>query len=915
MMIRSIKNISRVGLRSLLVAAIIFSVCLLPTARVLADKYDTFCVQEIDCAVYDPNACTTPAPTASPIANTGGPVFVIGDSITAASKAEFEAAFSQQQMGVTIDASSSRSLTGPGVDGNKLSGMEAIAKNKDKISNSSTVVIALGTNGGTTAKSIDDAIQAIGPDKSIYWVDTISVDRADDFNKSIVQPANRAIYGKTQNDKYSVISWFKAVNQDGDPEKPTAKEKDPNNYILPISQDKLGVHPTAKGSAALAKLVADTVGGAQAQTPLPSAQAACCGTDPSGGGDDSLSGNGNAEKVFNFFVGKGLTPEQAAGIVGNMQKESGIDPEIVQGGSQSKDPSAAGDGGWGIVQWTPGSKASAIKAAAGIDGPIYSLSVQLEMLWAQLDGKAGAYSEEQAGKELRSTTTVEDATRAFQGDSAAGGKYFGYERPADQAGSLPDRIASAKAALKQFGGNTVLAESSDSSGNGASCTCTTSSAGGSSTANKLSQTLKELADKNGGQTSLSVSSIDGNQKANSGGNVQMPTRSSYKLYTAYATLRAIEDGDISWSTKIWGNKSVADAMEAMIVKSDNGAAEALRLDKTIGSPAVVTKFLQDEVGLSSKTVMGSGDVNSAKGSNSRSTANDFVKFLVLLEKKRLPGVKKEVSYDRLIGFMKNATTDGGSARAGIASAVGGSEVADKPGWASGPSDPASNDVGIVYLKDRPYAVAILSDKPNKWDGVADMAKNINRAMGGSDEGDVTSGGCGSGSGAVSGDLIGTVKSYAWPDYYPEPYLKRKQAYAKAVTQAQKRGEYIGGTVGGEAGIDCGGFITRVMLDSGYEPEYNSNGKGGATGDPNSPSTQWGWLDKNWQKLNPKSTKDMEPGDVAINADHTYIYVGKVDGFNSVTASSSYSPDGSGGRSPMAGRETVPGTDFTWYRKK
>lgn len=67
-----------------------------------------------------------------------------------------------------------------------------------------------------------------------------------------------------------------------------------------------------------------------------------------GSGGGSLVGSDNAEKVWNFLRDKGLTPEQAAGVMGNLKVESGFDP-FNQENSQSWP-----NGGWGIAQWTGG---------------------------------------------------------------------------------------------------------------------------------------------------------------------------------------------------------------------------------------------------------------------------------------------------------------------------------------------------------------------------------------------------------------------------------------------------------------------------------------------------------------------------------------------------------------------------------
>jgi hypothetical protein len=54
----------------------------------------------------------------------------------------------------------------------------------------------------------------------------------------------------------------------------------------------------------------------------------------------SLTGNGNAEQSWNFFINQGgITPAGAAGILGNLMQESGIDPTRSGGGlAQWSDP-------------------------------------------------------------------------------------------------------------------------------------------------------------------------------------------------------------------------------------------------------------------------------------------------------------------------------------------------------------------------------------------------------------------------------------------------------------------------------------------------------------------------------------------------------------------------------------------------
>lgn len=159
-------------------------------------------------------------------------------------------------------------------------------------------------------------------------------------------------------------------------------------------------------------------------------------------------------------------------------------------------------------------------------------------------------------------------------------------------------------------------------------------------------------------------------------------------------------------------------------------------------------------------------------------------------------------------------------------------------------------------------------------------------------------------------LQATVKMYAWPTYRKPSYVTLKPEYDKAVKAAMKSGGYVGGIK--YKGVDCGGFVTRVMVDSGYEPEYNA--AKGAT------ATQKAWLDANWEKIGTGSTIDvatLKPGDVAMKTGHTFMFAGTdIDGFGSGTSGwkgvASASLDE---RSPMAGIEDLTESSLTWYRKK
>jgi hypothetical protein len=181
---------------------------------------------------------------------------------------------------------------------------------------------------------------------------------------------------------------------------------------------------------------------------------------------------------------------------------------------------------------------------------------------------------------------------------------------------------------------------------------------------------------------------------------------------------------------------------------------------------------------------------------------------------------------------------------------------------------------------------------------------------------VTASTCAAGDGAVAGDIVKTAINYSWPDYHNAPYLNMKPSYKAAIDKAQANGEYVGGL--SHPGVDCGGFVTRVMRDSGADPNYNwgpHDGRQGAT------PAQQAYMDAHpdkYQNLGTKnSTADLQPGDIAINSEHTYLYVGKQAGFNGNSASASVSFTGESWRTPMASNAYFSNSagSFTWYRLK
>ena len=168
--------------------------------------------------------------------------------------------------------------------------------------------------------------------------------------------------------------------------------------------------------------------------------------------------------------------------------------------------------------------------------------------------------------------------------------------------------------------------------------------------------------------------------------------------------------------------------------------------------------------------------------------------------------------------------------------------------------------------------------------------------------------------SINGEFTSLVRSYAWPEYHSAPFTNRMPAYASAVSQSISEGRYVGGSINGVPGIDCGGFVTIITQNSGLEPNYNDSK--GAT------DTQEAWVKShNWTLLNGSPNKQidtsiLQPGDVAFSNGHTFIYVGEISGFGSKIASASYGQ--SSARAPMAGHEDLlygNGSIVRWYRPK
>ena len=156
--------------------------------------------------------------------------------------------------------------------------------------------------------------------------------------------------------------------------------------------------------------------------------------DGSGGNDGDVPPELTTEKeknawaVWQFLKSKGYSEQAAAGILGNMDQESGIMPDIDEGG---------GGPGYGLVQWTSPIAGESGRAyvqrllgQAGISGDYRNITTQLKLLdWHMHNGQyipSAAYPYSVA--QFKALTDIGTATMAFEAN---------FERPAV---THPERI-------------------------------------------------------------------------------------------------------------------------------------------------------------------------------------------------------------------------------------------------------------------------------------------------------------------------------------------------------------------------------------------------------------------------------------------------------------------------------------------
>ena len=163
---------------------------------------------------------------------------------------------------------------------------------------------------------------------------------------------------------------------------------------------------------------------------------------PASGG--ASGGSATAQTIAVTLMSRlNLTLEQVSGVIGNLMRESGLNPRINEGGAVGL---PRGVGGYGLAQWT-GPRQTNLVRFAGSGARAGELGTQLEFMIRELLGPEG-----RALASLRQARTPEQAAYVFDRDfersgiKAMGERQGGARRVFQQlAGRLPGGVAATTA--------------------------------------------------------------------------------------------------------------------------------------------------------------------------------------------------------------------------------------------------------------------------------------------------------------------------------------------------------------------------------------------------------------------------------------------------------------------------------------
>ncbi|MCA9349283.1 D-alanyl-D-alanine carboxypeptidase family protein, partial [Candidatus Saccharibacteria bacterium] len=352
----------------------------------------------------------------------GSKVFVLGDSITVqlisptviSDGKEVTSSFGQplkgdlEGAGMTVSGFSA-------VGGQAINwGTDQVNINASTIAQSDAIIVGLGTNNlhqvlapgappgrilsnaETTIKNsvqnLIDAVKEANPDINIYW--------------TAVYSHGDSLYGSPWDldQFYKVIDGYlrEVAAANGVNVIPWDQSPDALSSLGEGGGD--GIHPNGNGTKMLSKFIVNHItSNGNSDTSTTARSTGNCVCSVGGGSTETLAEDERYKIAWDFLVtDKGLSPEAAAGVMGNLKAESGIDPHNMQNNAplpdspymptDPSDPSQAHPDirnkfGYGIAQWTSEGRQSNLIAFANNDTQgrtTGDLRLQLEFLWQEL---------------------------------------------------------------------------------------------------------------------------------------------------------------------------------------------------------------------------------------------------------------------------------------------------------------------------------------------------------------------------------------------------------------------------------------------------------------------------------------------------------------------------------------------------
>ena len=602
----------------------------------------------------------------------------------------------------------------------------------------------------------------------------------------------------------------------------------------------------------------------------------------------NLVGSDNPKKVWNNLIGRGLTPVAVAALMGNFEAETAgtWDPRVNNGGELSDSP-VSRFRAYGLVQWldiqgdSGGRQTNLVNKAAKAGVIPGDLGIQLEYMWDEL---SGGYKSSVTDKINAPNATIEEATETV---------YNYYEGLLGSGqGSVASRTQAAINYKDKFGASTGGTRGTSS------CSCTVNSG----TGNGVGLDIAPIISKYSLQSVL-VKQVGG-QVIASHNSDQSPDRTAsvLKLIIAHAFLETNPDLSKSWiitPQELYGPNNEVLAAGQSITLSD-----ALNSTLNINSSNVRANVLIDAAG-------GLSAINSAAHSLGYNST-DIVAYY-----HDPPTSINKTAVSDLTKAMEAIYTSSGSGYLAAQTALHENYFNINPGpeaakW--GMNGNVTGNSGVFDINGNKVIITLYINKTGQQSAVKGATEDIIAAIKAGSSSNQTNGI--SGQCSDTSEIFNIIKEYAWSSPHT-PGVEPTQAYLDATNKAKANGEFVGDSGGGYPGIDCGAFVTRVMLNSGADPGYNFGGK--LSNGAGNTIAQQKYLDQavsqgKYIKVNPITIQDLQPGDIAIRngeSAHSFIYVGSLGGFNGNIASSSFPT-----KAPAAATVAISYLkEFDWYRLK